>query len=462
MTMTLKQSDLYRFERLVSKLCKPSDNPTIAFLPHGGKLRLCAFAPSATLSMLVPRDDFADAFAMRWSDFKTVAAAKKGTDVTFELQKGAVRVRADEVLHHFLTSKKLDTPPHCPSQTATHSKTRLFDALTNAARCVDQNSVRNALTGICLRGATKQIVSTSGIQLLVQNGFDISTWGKTDVVCPVSKIFGSKELKEIDTDEVLIGLVAEHVYFSVGDVEIWLRTIKGNSFPKIDGLLEPVAGATFLTVHPTDVQFILDRIDKLPGAKNHEAPLYVSLNKKVQIRAHDCDKKTAIALELTHSTFTGEPLSFAMNRLFLKNALQLGCWRIGIDPTGDKPVICTGDDKTHVFVSLAGSEPEAEHTDIITTSMQSAVQSAVTPPKATVPATAPAPVKRRRRVASKRDTVPQPSCKLVLLQSAEAIRTDLRNSLVQVNALIREVKSQRQKDRLLQTTMDSLRKLSLA
>jgi outer membrane protein TolC len=58
--------------------------------------------------------------------------------------------------------------------------------------------------------------------------------------------------------------------------------------------------------------------------------------------------------------------------------------------------------------------------------------------------------------------VVQPTGKAALLVTAEQIRNDLRNSLIQVNTLIREVKSLRQKDRLLQTTMDSLRKLSLA
>jgi hypothetical protein len=42
------------------------------------------------------------------------------------------------------------------------------------------------------------------------------------------------------------------------------------------------------------------------------------------------------------------------------------------------------------------------------------------------------------------------------------VRQTLRDSLVQVNTLIREVKAQRRQDRLLQSTMDSLRKLSLA
>ena len=69
------------------------------------------------------------------------------------------------------------------------------------------------------------------------------------------------------------------------------------------------------------------------------------------------------------------------------------------------------------------------------------------------------PAKRRRRVTA--NALP-PMGNTALLQSAVEVRETLRNSLNQVNDLIREVKAQRRQDRLLQNTMDSLRKLSLA
>jgi len=72
-----------------------------------------------------------------------------------------------------------------------------------------------------------------------------------------------------------------------------------------------------------------------------------------------------------------------------------------------------------------------------------------------------APAKCCRRVTPKPDPV-KPMSSAALLQSAMEVRQTLRNSLVEVNTLIREVKAQRRQDRLLQTTMDSLRKLNLA
>ena len=146
-----------------------------------------------------------------------------------------------------------------------------------------------------------------------------------------------------------------------------------------------------------------------------------------------------------------------MNRLFLKNALQFGCLRIGLDPTDAKPVIATGKETTFVCMPLAKhAEPEVDSAkiNVLTSAMQ---------PVAIIPAKVDAvPVqKRRRKVTAAKRTALTSTGNTALLESAEQLRQDLRNSLVLVNTLIREVKTQRQQDRLLRNTMDSLRKLSI-
>ena len=457
MTMTLKSSDLFTFVKLVAKLFKSSEPPAICFHPDGSNIKLCAFGKDAMLSMQVPRDGFLDAFAMRLDDLKSIVTKKTG-EITFELQgKGAVQIRSEGVLHRFLTGKNVNALPHQLANTSTLPKERFLDAMTNAMVCTDKDTVKAALTGICLRGSTSQIVSTSGIQLLAQDGFDFDTWGESDVICPVTKIFSAKELKEIDADEIEVGLVTGHVYFSLGNVEFWLKAIDGK-FPSVERLLEPANDTTYLNLHPSDVQFILDKIDKLPGSKNNESPIYISLDVMTWIRAYDTEQKTGVTLELSRSKFTGQSISVSMNRQFLKNALQFACWKIGIDPTGDKPILCISDDKTFVCMPLSGTEPEAEHMDVIASELQPTVTASKVAATTSVPVQA--PVKRRRRTV-KRDAVIPTAGKGALLQTAEQIRNDLRNSLIQVNSLIREVKAQRQKDRLLQNTMDNLRKLSL-
>jgi len=456
--MTLKSSDLFTFVKLVAKLFKSSEPPAICFHPNGNSLKLCAFGRDAILTMQVDRGGSCDAFAMRLDDLKSLAGTKTG-ELSFDLQKNAVQIRSGEVLHRFLTGKTVNALPHQPANTSTFPKERLLNALTNAMLCVDKDTAKSNLTGICLRGATSQIVSTSGVQLLVQDGFDFDTWGESDVICPVSKIFTSKEVREIDADDIAVGLVSGHVYFSLGNVEFYLKAIDGR-FPKVSQLLEPAEGTTYLNVHPTDVQFILDRIDKLPGGTSNESPVYLSLDVAQWIRAYDTEQKTGVTLELSRSKYAGQPVSVSLNRQFLKNALQFACWKIGIDPTGDRALIFKGDDKTFVCMPLTGKEPEAESMEVIASATQPAVSPVASKVAAPTPALAPTPVKRRRRTV-KRDVVTPTAGKATLLLTAEKIRTDLRNSLLQVNSLIREVKAQRQKDRLLQNTMDNLRKLSL-
>jgi hypothetical protein len=269
----------------------------------------------------------------------------------------------------------------------------------------------------------------------------------------VSKIFGSKELNDIANNTVLLGQTNGWVYFSVGEVEIVLRAIEGK-FPNITKIVQPADNTTYLEIAQADADFILEKLDKLPGKKEHQAPLWLLLDKQVQLRAYDSAQKTGTTLELKHSTFTGKNVTVSMNREYLKNALKFGCLRLGFDPTHNTPGICFGEQKTYVFMPLTSmTEPvvEAERMNVVTSTIATAT-------KATT--TTPVPVKRRKRKTTKPETM-KPLSKVALLQSAEQIRQDLRSSLLQVNTLIKEMKAQRSKDKLLQNTMDSLRKLSL-
>jgi len=213
MPLTVKQSDINRFERLVAKLTKSSENPTICFIPSNtGTLKLCAFAKDAILTMTVSKQGFVDTFALSAVSLKTFAA-KKGSDVILTPQKDAVHVQQGEEQRWLPREKQVNTLPNCPKQTATNDK-RLLDVLHQSARCADPANVKTALNGLCLRGATSQILGTSGVQLVVHEHFAFP-W-KEDVITPASKLFGTKELKEIDTDEVLLGQINDWVYCRSG------------------------------------------------------------------------------------------------------------------------------------------------------------------------------------------------------------------------------------------------------
>jgi hypothetical protein len=303
MALTINQSDLYRFERLVSKLSKLSEPPVVCFIPcNTGNTKLAAFCTDAVLTMPVTTQGYVNPFTLNWKDFKEVSA-KKNIIVSFDVQKTVVHVAYGDDRRTFSVVLKTNTLPNRPTTTGTHSK-QIFEVLQTASKCTDTGNARVALAGVCLRGATRQVISTTGTQLLVQEGYSFP-WGDKDVICPVSKIIGSKELKEIDTDEVLLGSVGGWVYFSVGEVQLWLREIEGK-FPPVANIIEPPEIATCVQIHQSDADFILSKFDKLPGAKAFESSMFLALGDKIQVRAHDAPHKTGVALELTRSTFTGE------------------------------------------------------------------------------------------------------------------------------------------------------------
>jgi len=262
--MTLKSSDLFTFVKLVAKLFKSSEPPTICFYPNSSTLKLCAFGKDAMLTIEVDKDGYCDPFSVRLDDLKSVACKKIG-ELAFDLQKNAVQVRSGEVLHRFLTGKNVPALPSRPSQTSNHSASRVFEALADAVRCVDPSNTERALQGICLRGSTSQMISTTGAQLLIQEGFDLIEEG--DVICPASKIFASKELLAIDGEVVAVGLVNEHLYFAFGEVEFWLRTIStiNGNYPNVERFLVPADGATTLNVDPGDRDFALSKLNTLSG-----------------------------------------------------------------------------------------------------------------------------------------------------------------------------------------------------
>ena len=455
MTLTLKMTDLLLFRTLVGKLSKPSEPPMVCFIPGSTGLKLAAFTKDATLVMSAFKQGFIDPFAIQWDAVKELTDKKMDVGVTFTPQKDStIHVEYAGGQRWYAIDKKVNTLPKTPSQTVTHSK-RLVEAIQLASRCTDSENPRYAIGGICFRSEKSQIISTSGSQALVQDNFQFP-WD-SDVLCPTSRIFACKDLfKSAGTDEVLLGQVDGSIYFRFGTIELYLRSLDGR-FPKVDQLLTPADGSTYLNIHPTDAAFLIDRMDKLPGKKDSNSPIWLSTEDKIQIRAFDKAHQTGMTLPLDYSTFLGEPVSLSMNRAFLQNALRFGCLLIAVDPAGATPMICTDEGKTFICMTLDKNpmpEIEAARMSVITSSTQATV---TTPAKVD----APVQVKRRRRVAAK-SSAAKPTGNTALLQTAEQIRQDLRNSLVQVNVLIKEVKAQRNQDRLLRNTMDSLRKLSLA
>jgi len=190
MKTIINRFDFYRFERLVSKLAKPSELPaTVSFVPSSDGLLFTAFCNGAVLTLNTPLVDGDVApFTLPWSAVKEFGAKKnhyvdlelKGKDVALSWTENGIPC-TKIVPSLGLTDKRL---PSKPTKTASYSF-QLFDAMVDASKCVDSENKRFALASICFRGENSQIISTDGRQAFIQKGFDFPF--DNDVLCPVSK-----------------------------------------------------------------------------------------------------------------------------------------------------------------------------------------------------------------------------------------------------------------------------------
>ncbi len=460
MKTTLNRSDLYRFERLVSKLVKPSELPaTIAFASCSDDLQFVAFTDAAMLTFTVPYVEASDPFTLPWATVKELASKKNG-EVGLDMNDKSVTVswnvngipQRKTVPSLGLLNKRFPTKPE---STVTHS-IALFDALHDAVKCVDPENTQYSLGSICLRGSKAQVISTDGRQALLQDGFSFP-W-ENDVLCPVAKIFGSKELRECD-DTARIGFESEWIMFEIGPVRFWFKQIDGK-FPQLDQFTKNIDHFTWLNVDPSDKVFVSDRLDNLPGKTDRESPVYVELNGQVAVRGYDQVQQTATELRLAKSRYDGSNVTMPVNRRFLKNALGFGINRLGFNPGERTPLVGYGNRKTFVIMPLEGDEPkvEADKITVLASNIKTSVPSKIDRPvkeKVNAPAVTVAARRVRPTVKPSHLSTEQ----MDVIAASEGLCQTLADTLRITRRLVRNLKQQRKQNRLMRATITSLKQL---
>ncbi len=354
MSIKINHSDLQLFERLTSKLVKPSELPeTVYCVPNSNGLRLSAVCDAAILTLTLPPVGRVTPFTLPWTTIKQLSVVpNKGDDIDVNVDGPSAMLSWHVKGIPQQMSAKSSVPPDdfmpsTPDEFGTF-QTALFDALVDAGQCVDKESI-NYLRGLCLRGETGQVIATDRHQALIQDGFSFP-W-KGDVLCPVSKIFGAKELRKID-DTVMVGARNTWIFFEIGNVSICLKELNGR-YPRLDQFTQNVDNHSWLEINPADASFVAERLASLPGKKDREFPVYIHLNDNILVRGHDQKRHTATELRMTRSRYEGDDAMMAVNRHYLKNALDFGITRLGIDSKDTTPLVGYGDGKTFIMVPLA-------------------------------------------------------------------------------------------------------------
>lgn len=335
----------------------------------------------------------------------------------------------------------------------------LLAALAEAARISPKSNGKTALTRVLLRGATGQVVSSDGRQLLVEN-VGALPWPE-DLLVPRLSALGHRELNA--ETELAVGRTKDQVGLRLGPWTFLLAIDASHRFPNVMSVIpHAVPGATRLVFDPADASFLREALPRLPGGDEDHRPITLDLDTAVHLRAcGENQQETATEVHLARSHSTGPPVRLRMDRSLLYRALVLGFVEIVVNGA-DKPLLCEDSKRTYVWVPLeskAALGPRPGHVRVSSTgSLQETV---------------PLPLVRRKPIMAGPPADPSPELPAPgngngsarsaglpdPLEEAEALRGLLQEASNRLNRLLTALKHQRRHSRAVQQAMASLRQL---
>lgn len=358
--------------------------------------------------------------------------------------------------------------PELPPLPATfvENPATLCRAIADAYESTDDGSSRYALSCLQLRGEQGDLTATDGRHIFRHGGF---RWGTDqDLLVRPTTVFGAKEL---GTDQpIQFGVGTDHAVLVVGPWTFWLPLEKEARFPRMDDVIpSPRRNHTAMVLSRRDTAFLLDNLPRLPGLPA-DHPVTIDLNGSVAIRSRSADEKSVVELRLSESQRVGEDVRISINRHYLQRAARLGFDRLEIYDA-DSPVVCRTEDRMYVWAPLSkeGIIPHSEQATIIASPQSSRrcparrerptamscsssehppTPTTVNPESATAPATSLTPPAHKRCSATSS-----------IMEEVLTLRVSLRDALTKTNELVRAVQRQRKQQRLMQSTLASLKQL---
>jgi len=455
---TIRQSLGFKSARLA---------PAITLRATHNQLLIQAATQTIALEYRLPGNTAPECMAVPYEAL-TVSEGKQDDPVSFTKRDDTVIVQwTDKGIPQTRSFDAADIVemPQDPGQ-FTSIERRFLAAMANAAETTDTESSRYALNCIRLRGSDGQIAATDSSQAFIESGFAFP-W-QDAVLIPASDAFAATDFS--GAENVLIGRTEDWVSIQVNSCTLHLKIDKERRFPSID-LQIPTRGsaATTLALSDDDVDFLLTSTKRLPGASEPNSPVTVDLNGVVAIRAAAADLTNSTELVLSNSRRMGDEVCFSTNREFLNRAAELGFREIYLRNT-EAPAYCQDDRRTYIWALLSGQDSIKGNSQTIrisspvssnpqthkqrTTTVMTPYQPTTSQPTTSQPTT-PRPVEARAATTVNSEPDPTPS----LLTQAEALRDSLSRSLVDTRDLITLIKRNQKQNRLVETTLQSLKQL---
>jgi hypothetical protein len=383
---------------------------------------------------------------------KTVGNTKE-TPVTLEMIEGQLQAQWQDgavprtAVWPFRDEQAMSAFP--PSPTAfVENPSELLIAIRDAMLATDANPTRFALNCLRLRGSDGSIAATDGRQIFKQSGFHFGF--DDDVLFYPSPVLSCKELPM----NTIIGIARteEHIVLRIGSWTFYQTIEKNRRFPRIEDVIPSKNGiGTTLNLSRSDSKFLHDSLNRLPAIDETNQPVTIDLNGHVAVRAKSAQDIHPTELVLQTSQRDGREVRLATDRRFLLRAIELGFESIYFDDD-NHPAMCDNGNRTFVWALLAkdGIVAPAPQATII--------ESPCSQPNHKPSREKPHPMKTKTPLPPEQnpsDSKPSKSP----IEQAIVFRDELRKLLGNLNELIRTLKRQKQKQRLMQTTLQSLKQL---
>lgn len=353
----------------------------------------------------------------------------------------------------------------------------LLDALAEACRTCGDSDRRYALGCVQLRGRAGEVVATDGHQVLVQRGYRFP-WDE-DLLVRHTPLLACQML--LRDRPLSLGRTDGHVVLSVGAWTVYLEVQTDARFPHVEHVL-PAESSEVSRVHidPADAAYLVQAIDRLPGADKNNAPVTLELNGGVAVRARDPERGGATELVLTRSRPTGVPVRISTNRVFLTRALRLGFSELLVasaeapvwcrdgrrvyawQPLDRESVIDPADDVVRIESSAghpatgAGGERSVKAGNPVTDQTERAASRATNQP-----VSASVPLADRMTNGAAVNDRSGPTGLTVLIREAQTLHENLAGAKARAARLTAALRQMKKRDRLVASTLSALKELKL-
>jgi hypothetical protein len=331
--------------------------------------------------------------------------------------------------------------------------------INEAMEVCASDQVRFALSCVQLRGSKGQAVGSDGRQLLVVRGLSLP-W-PDDVLVPATRLFASKIFTAATTVEMV--RTDERVVVRVGPWTVWLAIEKAGRYPNVDSVIpKETTVAARIVLAPEDADFLLRALPRLPSGDSEFDPVTLHVNGQVVVRGRsETSPLTELVLSRSHSQ--GREMRTAASRAYVLRAARLGLRNIRF-AADNSPVVCENNRHVYVWQPLDATAILSTADDAIR--IDSTADGEPIPPAKTDPRPTTDPL-REVPMSSKSETIrpDEPATETpdeVLgdpIHEAEALRSRIRELLVDAGRVVRSLKRQGRQAKLVRSTLASLKQL---